>query len=168
MNFCSPPGVKRTTRPSASRRAHFISYMRSSSAAPSEPARWLRRSLQSRHFLQSGRREVCTFSRSTPNSATNFVPRGVISIAILLDRQQLAADERVEHAHAELAGEMVVAHARAPHRRILRPRPHAQVAGAGGERAEPFEHVGDVAAGEAEIAVAALLLLLDQARLLQL
>ena len=41
------------------------------------------------------------------------------------------------------------------------------MAGAGGERAEPFEHVGDVAAGQAEIAVAALLLLLDQERLLQ-
>ena len=57
---------------------------------------------------------------------------------------------------------MVVADPGAAQRRILRPGAHAHVAGARGEARKPFEHAGDVGAGEAVVAVAALLLRLDQ------
>ena len=69
----------------------------------------------------------------------------------------------VEHLHAEIAGEVIVADPRAPQRRLLRPGAHAHVAGALGQARKPFEHMGDVGAGEAVVAVAALLLRLDQA-----
>ena len=76
---------------------------------------------------------------------------------------QLLPLHAVEHLHAEIAGEMVVADPRAAQRRILRPGAHAHVAGARGKAGKPLQHAGDVGIGEAIVAVAALLLLLDQA-----
>ena len=69
----------------------------------------------------------------------------------------------VEHLHAEIAGQMVVANPRAAQRRILRPGTHAHVTGARRQTREALEHAGDIRIGEAIIAVAALLLRLDQA-----
>ena len=75
---------------------------------------------------------------------------------------QLLLLHAVEHLHAEIAGEVVVANPRAPQRRIFRSRPHPHVAGAGRKPRKTFEHAGDIGVGEAIIAVTALLFLLDQ------
>ena len=83
-------------------------------------------------------------------------------------RTSFCVSHAVEHLHAEIAGEVVVADARAAQRRILRPGAHAHVADARGQPLQHFEHAGDVLAGEAIIAVAALLLRLDQAAGLEL
>jgi hypothetical protein len=69
----------------------------------------------------------------------------------------------VEHLHAEIAGEMIVANPRAAQRRILRSGTHAHVARARREPREALEHAGDIGAGKAIIAVAALFLRFDQA-----
>ena len=63
---------------------------------------------------------------------------------------------------------MIVADPRAAQRRILWPGAHAHVASARGKALEALEHAGDIGIGEAVIAVAALLFLLDQAAGLQL
>ena len=55
--------------------------------------------------------------------------------------------QAVEHLHAEIAGEMVVADPRPAQRRILRPGAHPHVAGARGKAGEPFEHAGDIGIG---------------------
>ncbi len=69
----------------------------------------------------------------------------------------------VEHLHAEIAGQMIVANPRPAQRRILRPGAHTHVAGARGKTREALQHAGDVGAGEAIVTVAALFLRLDQA-----
>src|SRR6266852_1063463 len=74
----------------------------------------------------------------------------------------------VEHLHAEIAGEMIVANPRAAQRRILWSRAHAHVTGTRRETCEAFEHAGDIGAGEAIIAVAALFLRFNQAAGFQL
>src|ERR1700738_3321963 len=62
---------------------------------------------------------------------------------------------------------MILADPRAPQRRILRPGAHPHMAGARRKAREAFEHAGDIGIGEAIVAVAALLFLLDQAAGLQ-
>ena len=74
----------------------------------------------------------------------------------------------VEHLDAEVAGQMIVANPRPPQRRILRPGAHAHVTGARGKPRKALQHAGDIGVGQAIIAVAALLFLLDQAAGLQL
>ena len=81
---------------------------------------------------------------------------------------QALPGQAVEHLHAEIAGEVVVADACPPQRRILRPGAHAHVAGARCKASEPFQHAGHVGAGEAIVAVPALLLRLYQAAGLEL
>ena len=49
--------------------------------------------------------------------------------------------QAVEHLHAEIAGEMVVADPRPAQRRLLRPGAHAGMAGALGQAREAFEHM---------------------------
>ena len=78
-------------------------------------------------------------------------------MSCLLLPHQFLLLHAVEHLHAEIAGEMIVADPRAAQRRILRPGAHAHVAGARGEALEALEHAGDIGVGEAIIAVAALL-----------
>ncbi len=84
------------------------------------------------------------------------------SIACLLWRTSFCRSHAVEHLHAEIAGEVVVADAGAAQRRILRPGAHAHVAGAGGDALQAFQHIGDIGVAEAIVAVAALLLGFDQ------
>src|SRR4051794_11682803 len=93
--------------------------------------------------------------------------RRQLDLLLLLPDQVLRA-QGVEHLHAEIAGEMIVADPRAPQRRILRPGAHAHMAGPCGEARKAFQHAGDVVVGEAVVAVAALLLRLDQAAGLEL
>ncbi len=81
---------------------------------------------------------------------------------LLLLPDQVARAHGVEHLHAEIAGEVVVADPRAPQRRISRPGAHAHVAGPRGKARKAFEHARDVVVGEAVVAVAALLLRLDE------
>jgi hypothetical protein len=76
--------------------------------------------------------------------------------------QQPLPRHAVEHLHAEIAGEMVVADAGTAQRRLFRPRSHPHVTGARGKAGEPLEHIGDIGIGQAVVAVAALLLRLDQ------
>jgi len=87
---------------------------------------------------------------------------------VLVLAYQLLPFHAVEHLHAEIAGQMIVANPRPAQRRILRPGAHAHVAGAGGEPRKALEYAGDVGIGETVIAVAALFFLLDQAAGLQL
>jgi hypothetical protein len=86
---------------------------------------------------------------------------GQLDVVLLLTNQLLPL-HAVEHLHAEIAGEMIVADPGAAQRRILRSGAHAHVAGARGQAREALEHPGDIGIGEAIVAVAALLLLLDQ------
>src|SRR3984957_8374698 len=92
---------------------------------------------------------------------------GELNVLLLLPDQPLAS-HAVEHLHAEIAGEMVVADPRAAQRRLLRPGAYPHMAGARGKALEALQHAGDIGVTEAIIAVAALLLLLDQAAGLQL
>src|SRR5581483_11418852 len=87
---------------------------------------------------------------------------------VLVLTHQLLPAQAVEHLHAEVARQVVVADARAPQRRILRPGAHAHVAGTGGERRETLQHAADVGIGEAVVTVPALLFLFDQAAGLEL
>ncbi|MEY9273749.1 hypothetical protein ABIE90_003646 [Bradyrhizobium diazoefficiens] len=89
-------------------------------------------------------------------------PSAVSSMSCFFCLTRFRSAHGVEHLHAEIAGEMIVADARAPQRRILRSRAHAHVAGASGEARKPFEHAGNVVVGEAVVAMPALLLRLDQ------
>ena len=75
---------------------------------------------------------------------------------------QLLIFHAVEHLHAEIAGEMIVADPRAAQRRILWSGAHAHVARARRQPGEALEHAGDIGAGEAIVAVAALFLHFDQ------
>src|SRR3984957_19693536 len=93
--------------------------------------------------------------------------RGQLDVVLALSQQPLLL-HAVEHLHAEIAGEMIVADPRAAQRRILRPGAHAQVTGARGKPLKAFQHPGDIRVGEAKVAVAALLFLLDQAAGLEL
>ena len=92
---------------------------------------------------------------------------GQLDVVLVL-ANQLLPFHAVEHLHAEIAGQVIVANPRPAQRRILRPGAHAHVAGAGGEPREALEHAGDVGIAEAVIAVAALLFLFDQAAGLEL
>src|SRR6185369_15785902 len=60
-----------------------------------------------------------------------------------------AREEAVVGENAELAGEVVVADARLPQRRLARPGDEADRAGAKGDPHQRLEEPGDVAAGEA-------------------
>src|ERR1700733_830375 len=93
--------------------------------------------------------------------------RGQLDVVLALP-QQLLFFHAVEHLHAEIAGEMIIADPRAAQRRILRPGAHAQVTGARGKTLKALEHAGDIRVGEAKVAMAALLFLLDQAAGLEL
>ncbi len=81
---------------------------------------------------------------------------------------QLLLLHAVEHLHAEIAGEVIVANPRAAQRRILWPGANAHMTGARGKARKPLQNAGDVGAGKAIIAVAALFLGLDQAAGFQL
>jgi len=93
----------------------------------------------------------------------NRLPSAVSSIACLLWRNSRCLFMPVEHLHAEIARQMVIANPRAAQRRILRTGAHAHVTGACRKPRKTLEHAGDIGAGEAIVAVAALLLRLDQA-----
>ena len=93
--------------------------------------------------------------------------RGQLDVVLALPQQPLLL-HAVEHLHAEIAGKMIVADPRAAQRRILRAGAHAQVTGAGGKALKALQHAGDIGVGEAIVAVAALLFLLDQAAGLEL
>src|ERR1700722_5819867 len=93
--------------------------------------------------------------------------RGQLDVVLALSQHPLLL-HAVEHLHAKIAGEMVVADPRAAQRRILRPGADAQGAGARGKPLKALQHARDIRVGEAVIAVAALLFLLDQAAGLQL
>ena len=67
--------------------------------------------------------------------------------------EQRAVDQAVEHLHRQIAGEMVVAGARAAQFGIARTGAHAHVPGARGDRHQSFERGDHVGIGEAEIAV---------------
>ena len=92
---------------------------------------------------------------------------GEFDFLLVLPQQPLLF-HAVEHLHAEIAGEMIVADPRAAQRRILRSGPHPHMAGTRGNALKSLEHAGDIGVGEAVIAVAALFFLLDQAAGLQL
>src|SRR3954451_22910853 len=85
-----------------------------------------------------------------------------LDLLLLLPDQVLRA-EGVEHLHAEIAGEMVVADPGTPQRRILRPGAHAHMAGPRGEARKAIQHTGHVVVCETVVAVVALLIRLDQA-----
>src|SRR5205085_2623126 len=92
----------------------------------------------------------------------SFAFRGQFDLLLFLTDQFLLL-HAVEHLHAEIAGEMVVANPRPAQRRILRSRADAHMTGTRSEARKPFEHAGDTGAGETLIAMAALPLRLDQA-----
>src|SRR3984885_6591909 len=92
--------------------------------------------------------------------------RGQLDVVLALS-QQLLFFHAVEHLHAEIASEMIIADPRAAQRRILRPGAHAQMAGTRGKPLKALQHTGDIGVGEAKVAVAALLFLLDQVTCLQ-
>jgi len=87
---------------------------------------------------------------------------------VLVLAHELLPLHAVEHLHAEIACQMVVANPRAAQRRVLRSSADAHVTGAGGEPRKALEHPGDVGIGEAIVAVTALLFLLDQPATLEL
>src|ERR1700677_2919270 len=92
---------------------------------------------------------------------------GQFDTVLVLPEQPLLL-HAVEHLHAEIAGEMIVADPRAAQRRILRSGAHAQMAGPRREPLKPLQHAADTRIGKPIVAVAALLFLLDQAAGLQL
>src|SRR3954447_12681454 len=92
---------------------------------------------------------------------------GQFDFLLLLPDQPLLP-KAVEHLHAEIAREMVVANSRAAQCRILWPGANAHVTGARGEPRKPFEHAGDIGIAEAKITMAALFFRLDQTAGLQL
>ena len=105
-----------------------------SSAAPQAPARWWRRSLQSRQALHIMRRcPRLTVWLSMPKRVNQAVPAGVMRnpAASALNQQPPAHQGFAHREHAELAGEVVVAHARLAQRRLARAR-SAHGAGAKG------------------------------------
>jgi carbon starvation protein len=75
---------------------------------------------------------------------------------------QLLPSHAVEHLHAEIASEVIVANSRAAQCRIPWPGTHAHVAGTRGKAGEPLQHAGDIGTGEPIVTVAALFLRLDQ------
>ncbi len=87
---------------------------------------------------------------------------------VLVLAHELALPQAVEHLHAEVAGEVIVADPGAAQRRVLRPGAHPQMAGAGGQPRKAFQHAGNVGIGKPIIAMAALLFLFDQAASLEL
>jgi len=105
-------------------------------------------------YLQGLRQETAAF-------------HGQFDVQFPLSQQSLPL-HAVEHLHAEVAGQMVVADPGAAQRRILGPGADPQMAGPRREALEPFQYRGDIGVGETVIAVAALLFLLDQAAGLQL
>ncbi len=128
-NRFSPLRVKLTTRlPGvSSRAAHFSSVKRVSSAAPSVPARWWRRSLQSRQARHS---EAARMGQQICRDLQSFRKEplavgGQFDVVLALAQQALLS-HAVEHLHAEIAGEVVVANPRMAQRRVLWSGPHAQ------------------------------------------
>src|ERR1700689_2625020 len=69
---------------------------------------------------------------------------GVQFDLVLALPQQPLFFHAVEHLHAEIAGEMIVADPRAAQRRILRPGAHSQVTGARGKTLKALQHAGDI------------------------
>jgi hypothetical protein len=78
------------------------------------------------------------------------------------------ARERIEHLHAELARQMIVANARMAHRGIGWTGTRAQMARARGDAHHRLQHVHHIVIGEAEIAVSPLLHARDQPAAFQL
>src|SRR5438067_440816 len=68
---------------------------------------------------------------------------GQLDILFSLSDQPLIL-HAVEHLHAEIAGEMIVANPGASQCRILRPGADAHVTGARSESREPLEHGADI------------------------
>src|SRR6185437_15075069 len=122
--------------------------MRASRAAPSAPPRWLRRTLQSRQALHSGRRPEA--SMATPKSRAKARPSPVSTSAPASSTMRPLASR---------ASSMATP---AP------PAPRAHVAGSLGEHRQLFEQLGYVLAGEGEIAVTPLMAPRDQPIALQL
>ena len=83
--------------------------------------------------------------------------RGQHHFAVTL-AQRAAEDESVVDLHAGLAGQVVVADARASQRRLARPGPDARRTAPRRDVHQALEGVRDLMAGEPEIAMAALLL----------
>jgi hypothetical protein len=82
--------------------------------------------------------------------------------------QELVAQQAIENAYPQFPGEVVVADAGAPQRRLARPRPHANGAGAVGDAHQRLQQLRDVGSGKLEVAVPPLLLHGDEARIDQL
>ena len=80
---------------------------------------------------------------------------GELDLLLLLADQPLRP-HAVEHLHAEIASEMIVANPRAAQRRILWPGAHAHMTGARGKARKPLQYAGDIGIAEAIIAVPAL------------
>src|SRR5581483_2525491 len=76
--------------------------------------------------------------------------------------QKLALGQVIEHAHAEVTGEVVVADPRLPHLRVLWSGADAAMAGVIGKARERLECRGDLGILEAEVAMPSLLLWCDQ------
>src|SRR5579871_1318825 len=72
------------------------------------------------------------------------------------------------HAHRGVTSEMIIADPGATQFRVARARAHPQVPGSRRNPHQPFEHAGNVGAGQAEIAMAALLFDADETAILEL
>ena len=107
---CSPAGVTTSARPSRARTSQPRSSRPLSSAAPRCPARWWRRSLQSRHARVSGRRLPAGACAVTPSAANGRrIEQGERAA---VERPEL--DQPIGQRDAERAGEVVVAGAGRP------------------------------------------------------
>ncbi len=163
--------VKLTTRlPGVvSRAAHFSSAKRLIIAAPNVPGEMMAPFAPVEAGLaHRAARMGEHVGRDLQVLLQESAPSAVSSMSCFFCRTSLCVLHAVEHLHAEIAGEMVIADACAAQRRILRTGAHAHVADPRGQALEQFQHAGDVFAGEAVVAVAALFLRLDQAAGLEL
>lgn len=149
--------ASRRTQPSAKLWLHI--------AAPTRPATWTRRSLQSRQGRQRGRvwRRVPGLGlrdRDAEIGEEALALTGQLA-DVILELDGVTVDQGLGDGDAEPPGQMVVAAARQAHRRV--PWPDHDRAGRprqfdGGDLHDAFQHPGDGGGGQAVIAVAALLL----------
>ena len=137
---------------------------RSSRAAPSAPARCGRRTLQSRHARQSGPTAVMQRREIHPDLLGESLSLvGEVQLLPIAANETLLA-QTVVHQHAEVAGEMIVAHARLAHGGVCGPGVDIHRAQPVREPDEILDHRSDFVVREPKVPVAPDVLDCDESR----
>ncbi len=135
-----PAGGMARARVSRIRSIHPRPRRRAQSAAPTAPARWLRRSVQSRHGRQKMRRACLAPVRSMPSDAKTASPSGVTSPPSSVRTMPPVACRSLGDQNADLSGNVIIAGAGKAKVAIGAEQARRRSGGFGGDRTDRLDH----------------------------